>query len=99
MAARIRKIRHDEETRAKIKATQLLKRLTDHALGLTDMTPSMVRAAEVALRKVLPDLAAVEHSGDVQQTYIVRMPSVVSDLASWDEQAKAELDRTRQTEH
>ena len=41
---------------------------------------------------------AVEVSGD-QTTYIVRMPSVVSDLASWDEQAKAELDRTRQTEH
>jgi hypothetical protein len=35
--ARIRKIRHDEETRLKIKTSQLLNRLTDHALGKVDM--------------------------------------------------------------
>lgn len=93
MAARNVKIRHDEETRAKIKATQLLNRLQDHALGFVEMTSTQVRAAEVALRKILPDLASVEHSGDVQQTYIVRMPSLINSLTDWDKHAQATLEQ------
>jgi hypothetical protein len=33
MAARVNKIRHDENTRAKIKAARLIDRLQDYALG------------------------------------------------------------------
>ena len=40
MAARIRKIRNDEEHRKRIKTTQLVKRLTLHALGQIDMQKS-----------------------------------------------------------
>lgn len=57
MAARVNKIRHDENTREKIRTSQLLNRLQDHALGSVDMTSTQVRAAEVCLRKVLPDLS------------------------------------------
>jgi hypothetical protein len=63
MAARTRKIRHDDETRAKIQTTQLINRLTDHALGDCDMPTSAVTAALGLLKKAIPDLAAVEHSG------------------------------------
>ena len=37
MAARTTKIRHDENTRLKIQATQLVNRLQDHALGKVEM--------------------------------------------------------------
>jgi len=57
MAARINKIRHDENTREKIRTSQLLNRLQDHALGTVEMSSTQVRAAEVCLRKVLPDLS------------------------------------------
>lgn len=57
MAARSKKIRHDENTREKIRASQLINRLQDHALGQVEMTSTQVRAAEVCLRKVLPDLS------------------------------------------
>lgn len=30
------------------------------------MTPSQVRAAEILLRKLVPDLTAVTHSGEVE---------------------------------
>lgn len=83
MAARIRKIRHDEETRAKVKASQLLNRLTNHGLGKIDLKPTQVKAIEVALRKVLPDLAVVEHTGATEQHYVVHMPNPVKDLAEW----------------
>lgn len=57
MAARIRKIRHDEETRLKIKVSQLINRLTAHASGEVELTPTQVRAIEILLRKALPDLS------------------------------------------
>jgi hypothetical protein len=64
MAARTRKVRHDENTRAKIKTSQLVNRLTAHVLGTVEMSPSQVTAGLGLLKKTLPDLQAVEHSGD-----------------------------------
>lgn len=66
MAARIKKIRHDEDTRKKIQAAQLINRLTAHAMGEVEMQPSQVRAIEVLLRKILPDLSDVRMEVDAQ---------------------------------
>lgn len=63
MAARVRKIRHDEETRLKIQASQLINRLTAHVLGDVEMPASAVTAALGLLKKAIPDLASVQHSG------------------------------------
>lgn len=63
MAARIRRLRHTDGTRAKIKAGMLIKKLTDHALGNSEiMTTGQVNAAKILLGKTLPDLKALEHS-------------------------------------
>jgi hypothetical protein len=66
MAARIKKIRHDEDTRKKIQAAQLINRLTGHAVGDVDLTPTQVRAIEILLRKILPDLSDVRMEVDSQ---------------------------------
>lgn len=63
MAARIRK-HHQEEVRARIQTSQLLNRLTDHALGSIELSNTQVRAIEILLKKTIPDLSAIEHSGD-----------------------------------
>ena len=63
MAARTVKIRHDEETRLKIQVSQILNRLQNHVLGETDMTATQLQAAQILLRKALPDLQAVEITG------------------------------------
>ncbi len=65
MAARSRKARHDDFTRARIQTSQLVNRLTSHALGQLkiEMSPSAVTAAVALLKKSLPDLASVELSG------------------------------------
>lgn len=65
MAARVNKIRHDEETRAKIQASQLINRLQDYALNGGELDPSRIKAIEILLKKTLPDLSSVEHSGDM----------------------------------
>jgi len=65
MAARTRKVRHDDETRRRIRTTQLLKRLTNHALADAPlMDSSQVTAALGVLKKSLPDLASIEHKGE-----------------------------------
>jgi len=66
MAARIKKIRHDENTRLKIQAAQLINRLTSHANGEVEMTATQVRAIEILLRKILPDLSDVKMEVDAQ---------------------------------
>jgi hypothetical protein len=68
MAARTVKIRHDEETRAKIQTSQLLNRLNDHVFGkdgaAVDISQTQMKAIEILLRKTLPDLSAVTIGGD-----------------------------------
>lgn len=71
MPARTVKIRHDEQTRAKIRTSQLLNRLNDHVFGKNskpvDISQTQMKAIEILLRKTLPDLAAVTVSGDPDQ--------------------------------
>lgn len=64
MAARLRPM-HQDDVRAKIQTSQLINRLTDHALAdkpLIDST--QVQAIRILLSKTLPDLSSVEHGGD-----------------------------------
>lgn len=71
MAARILRPRHQDEIREKIKASQLLNRLTDHGLGKLKkpMDATQVTAALGVLKKSLPDLTATEHSGNLTLTH------------------------------
>lgn len=65
MAARkIRKF-HTDEIRAKIQTSQLINRLTDHALGKIELSPTQVRSIEVLIKKTLPDLSSVDLNASV----------------------------------
>lgn len=64
MAARLNPA-HDERTRAKIQTSQLVNRLFSHANGDVEMTATQVRAAEVLLKKTLPDLQATTMTGTI----------------------------------
>ena len=70
MAARTN-LRQQDQTRAAIQTTQLVKRLQHYALGEADeagntveLDPGKLKAIEVLLRKSLPDLSSVELTGD-----------------------------------
>jgi hypothetical protein len=65
MAGRKAGFRHNEETRAKIQAGVLIERLQRHIKSDKPLLDaSQVNAAKALLNKVLPDLSAVQHSGD-----------------------------------
>lgn len=71
MAARLNR-RHQEMVRDKIQANQLINRLESHALGDVELTPTQIKAIEILLKKTLPDLSAVEHSGDDENPVSVK---------------------------
>jgi len=64
MAARINKINHEEKTKNLIRASQLLNRLNMFANGEIEMTQAQVNAAKIVIGKEIPDLKAIEVSGD-----------------------------------
>ncbi len=53
--------KHDEKTRAKIQTSQIINRLEQLVKGEIFMSSQQVRAAEILLRKTLPDLQTVEY--------------------------------------
>ncbi|HXP67564.1 MAG TPA: hypothetical protein VN815_18940 [Steroidobacteraceae bacterium] len=64
MAARLRKT-HQADVRTKIQASQLLNVLQDHALGkIAELPATRLRAIEILLKKILPDLSQVQGTGD-----------------------------------
>lgn len=63
MAARMRKL-HQDDVRAKIQTSQLVNRLESHALGTVELSATQIKAIEVLIRKTLPDLSAVEMTGE-----------------------------------
>lgn len=65
MAARTRRVNMHQAWREKIKASMLINRLQDHAIGKIELSQTQVNAINILLKKVAPDLSAVEHSGDI----------------------------------
>ena len=63
MAARINKLTLHDRWREKIRTSMLINRLTNHVLGRINMSKTQVAAAAILLKKVLPDIAAIEHTG------------------------------------
>lgn len=86
MAARTRKVLHDERTKEKIQTTQLINRLQNHALGKVEMTPTQVRAAEILLKKTTPDLSSAENKTEVVHRYVARLPGKAATTEQWQQQ-------------
>lgn len=63
MAARLNP-RHTEMVRNKIKASQLINRLQNHAFGEVELTPAQVQSCKILLDKVISNAPAInEHTG------------------------------------
>ena len=71
MAARTNKPNHDEKTKKLIQASQLLNRLISHANGEIDLSQSQINAAKIVIGKYIPDLKAIELSGNEEKPVVV----------------------------
>lgn len=63
MAARTTKIRHDDETRMKIKAAMIINRFQDCVEGKVTLDAQQVSCGKALLNKILPDLSNTELTG------------------------------------
>lgn len=63
MAARTRKVNLTDNWKAKIKAAMVMNRLYEHSLGQNEMTPTQIKAAQIVLGKIVPDLNRQELTG------------------------------------
>ena len=64
MGARVNKPLHDEQTKRRIQASQLLNRLYSFANGKVEMSLAQVMAAKIVIGKSIPDLKSIEYSGN-----------------------------------
>jgi hypothetical protein len=55
-----------EVIREKIQSEKIINSLQNHAFGANEMKPSQVTAALGLLKKTVPDLSAIEHSGEIE---------------------------------
>lgn len=78
MPPRATKIRHDENTRAKIQAAQIINRLHGCIMGDVEMSAAQVSAAKTLLSKTLPDLQSV--SIDAQGGLTITIAKEAADL-------------------
>jgi hypothetical protein len=92
MAARVNKIRHSDETRQKIKADRIIERLTCFFLGEADrtglvpnLTQPQVNVGLGLLKKIVPDLQAVQHSGEITTSYVARVPVTATTAEQWEQ--------------
>lgn len=69
--------------RARIQTDMLIQRLSGLASGTLEMPPHAVTAALGLLRKVMPDQAAVEHSGEIATPSVIRAPGVADTAKDW----------------
>ena len=62
------------EVRKKIPVTELIERLTQNVLSAENLlTPSQVTSAKILLGKAIPDLKAIEHSGNSEMPIVHRI--------------------------
>lgn len=71
MAARKVRVTQNDRWIERIQASKLINRLVGHASGEIELTTSQIRAIEILLKKVVPDLAAVQHSGEIKSNVTI----------------------------
>lgn len=63
---------HQEKTKKLIQASQLLNRLNSFANGEIQMTQAQVNAARIVIGKTIPDLKAIEISGNEDKPVVMK---------------------------
>jgi hypothetical protein len=63
MAARKRKVTLNDDWKDKIRAGVLMARLLGHVEGDIEMSATQIKAADILLKKIVPDLARTENTG------------------------------------
>ena len=75
-----------DEHRRKIANSNVLTYLIEHIQGKREMGSTQVTAAIALMKKVLPDLASVEHSGETVTSFVMYLPSPAESVEEWEQE-------------
>lgn len=78
-----KRLYHPDEVRAKIQTSQLINRLIACSMGSIELTQVQLGAIKILIDKVLPNLASVEVSGEIQHRYAVEVPAPALSVEAW----------------
>jgi len=67
-------LKHQDIVRERIQVSAIVTRLQKHVAGKLEMSATQIRAAEILLKKKLPDLQSIEHTGEIIQRGVVELP-------------------------
>lgn len=67
MSARKRKLKLSEDWRDRIQAGVILDRLMKHLNNEIEMSPTQIKAAQIILGKIIPDLKSTDIHGEINQ--------------------------------
>jgi hypothetical protein len=79
MAARTRKVKLSDAWREKIRIAQIINRLAQHVDGEVELKSTQIKAAEILLKKVVPDMARTEVVGDDEQPLAIKVVSGIDE--------------------
>lgn len=79
MAARTRKVKLSDTWREKIRIAQIINRLAQHVDGEVELKSTQIKAAEILLKKVVPDMARTEVVGDDEQPLAIKVVSGIDE--------------------
>lgn len=65
--------KHPDVVRRRIQTSYLINRLGQCVAGKIELTSTQLKAAEILLRKALPDLSSVEHTGTIQTRNVTEL--------------------------
>jgi hypothetical protein len=71
--------RHQDDVRSKIQASAIITRLMKAYDGEIELTAIQVNIGKTLLDKVLPDLKAVEMSGDADSPLLIQVVTGIDD--------------------
>lgn len=84
--ARKNVLKLSDDWRARIQTSMIINRLQDHIKGAVELSASQVTAALGLLKKTAPDMQSIEHSGEIEHSYIARLPTPPKDINDWQDQ-------------
>ena len=75
MPARTMRVRHQDDVRAKIQCSELIRLLDDFINGkerrgkVVELSKERIRAIDILLSKSLPSLSSIDHTGNLTLTH------------------------------
>lgn len=72
-----------DKVRQRIQVGTIIDKLHKHLNGDNQMSQTQLKAAEILLRKSLPDLSNTQITGELTHSYVMALPQAIATTTEW----------------